>query len=258
MFRNRSILFAILGLVFAIGVWLIPFLYPVDTSIDMLLEDHIVENWQFVFLFAAFACWLIAFIRARGNYQIGPWHTRRNLVYLGLTLLLFFGAGEEISWGQRIIGFKTPSFMSNNEQGEFNVHNLSEFDSRNAENPFSIRRLFLYFLVVWGTVIPLCALLSRRMRAWFQSFGMPIVPLAMGIQFVLYYAMTKVYAPLGIYDSEVYHGLLPQVRELQDALLLLFIAVDVMLAQRQPARVVDSVPASVPAQASAIQADAAR
>jgi hypothetical protein len=255
MYRNRTVIFAILGLVFALLVWLIPFIYPYDQAFNMLLEDNIVENLQFVFLLASGLCWLAAFIRSKGDYQILKWHSRRNVVYLFLALLLFFGAGEEISWGQRILGFKTPAFISNNEQGEFNVHNLSQFDSRHAENPFSIRRMFLYFLIVFGTIIPLCAIFSRRLRDWFQTTGIPIVPLIMGGQFIVYYILTKVYAPLGISD-EAFHGLLPQIRELQETLMLLLIAFNVWLSQRQPVYSTEPLPATAPSLSNVVSADA--
>lgn len=39
---------------------------------------------------------------------------------------LFFAAGEEISWGQRLVGWDTPAgWRSRNVQGETTVHNLS-------------------------------------------------------------------------------------------------------------------------------------
>ena len=51
--------------------------------------------------------------------------TRRlpRLVLLAGGLAMAFVAGEEISWGQRILDFPTP-FLSRNTQGEFNIHNL--------------------------------------------------------------------------------------------------------------------------------------
>src|SRR5437868_3864241 len=84
MIRNRSLGFALLGLVFALAVWIIPFIYPFAQTLDMLHEDHIVENWQFVFLFFSGLCWLFAFVRSKGDYQILHWHPHRNVVYLFL------------------------------------------------------------------------------------------------------------------------------------------------------------------------------
>src|SRR4051812_13763210 len=47
------------------------------------------------------------------------------IVTFGLALLLFFAAGEEISWGQRIFGIKSSEFFKErNSQGETNLHNL--------------------------------------------------------------------------------------------------------------------------------------
>ncbi len=42
-----------------------------------------------------------------------------------LTLLCLFGAGEEISWGQRVFGLETPDYLKErNAQGELGLHNL--------------------------------------------------------------------------------------------------------------------------------------
>lgn len=42
-----------------------------------------------------------------------------------LTLLCLFGAGEEISWGQRLFGLETPDYLKDkNAQGELGLHNL--------------------------------------------------------------------------------------------------------------------------------------
>jgi hypothetical protein len=53
----------------------------------------------------------------------------RPVLFLGMTLLLglafLFGAGEEISWGQRIFNTQSSEFFQqHNAQGETNLHNL--------------------------------------------------------------------------------------------------------------------------------------
>ena len=46
-------------------------------------------------------------------------------IVLGLAILLFFAAGEEISWGQRIFHIQSSEFFKErNSQGETNLHNL--------------------------------------------------------------------------------------------------------------------------------------
>jgi hypothetical protein len=71
---------------------------------------------------------------------------RENGFTLGTFFFLFFfifsfiAFGEEISWGQHIIGFKTPEAIKEiNKQGETNLHNLniSELLGLSKENLFS-------------------------------------------------------------------------------------------------------------------------
>lgn len=51
-----------------------------------------------------------------------PWFL---FVVFIMGLGLFFAAGEEISWGQRIFGIQSSEFfLKNNAQGETNLHNL--------------------------------------------------------------------------------------------------------------------------------------
>lgn len=58
----------------------------------------------------------------------------RCVYILGGVVMVFFG-GEEINWGQRIIGFETPAFLANlNTQGEFNLHNIREYDENFIES----------------------------------------------------------------------------------------------------------------------------
>ena len=63
----------------------------------------------------------------------------------------FFFAGEEISWGQRIFGFRTETISemiaSTNKQDEFNLHNIPAFQR--------VRIIADVFCGLWGIAIPL-------------------------------------------------------------------------------------------------------
>ena len=53
---------------------------------------------------------------------------------LGLALMSFLAAGEEISWGQRLFDYRTPEAIAElNLQNEMNLHNLVPFDVREAD-----------------------------------------------------------------------------------------------------------------------------
>ncbi len=111
----------ILGLVLLV---LIPGFYLFFTAVpkfeQYVQEDGIVE-WLTVLglLLGSFVC----FIRfAKLLRKKSTWFL---FVTFGLGLFLFFAAGEEISWGQRIFGISTPEyFKENNAQQETNLHNL--------------------------------------------------------------------------------------------------------------------------------------
>ncbi len=95
------------------------YLNVADPSRILLLtrEDSWVENLTAGFLLVA---GLLLFVTASADKGI-----RRGIYMLG-GLALLFGAGEEISWGQRLFGFTTPEFLKTvNAQDEFNVHNIS-------------------------------------------------------------------------------------------------------------------------------------
>ena len=85
----------------------------------------------------------------------GHWRQRdigAALVVGGLALISLLAIGEELSWGQRIIGFGTPDIAASNRQGELTLHN----DAR-VEEP---ARLALLLGAVYGMSAPL--LIRRR------------------------------------------------------------------------------------------------
>lgn len=84
------------------------------------VEDGFTEWCTVVALFVVFV------VCARRLWLL---RSERNFGFLAitgfLTLFALFGAGEEISWGQRILGFDSaPFFVENNAQQETGFHNL--------------------------------------------------------------------------------------------------------------------------------------
>ena len=119
-------------------------------------EDAIVENMQFAFFFAAgaLALWLAV------KFWQGT--DKLNAPAYGLFgLLCIFIAMEEISWGQRIIGFETPDALGNNIQDEFNLHNIGPIQ----------KLLFLFYSLVGAYACVSAALWTvpaLRKQRWFQ------------------------------------------------------------------------------------------
>src|SRR5258705_7257466 len=196
-------LLLILPLVAAVGLVLTvphPRLYHV-----LIDEDHVVEWSQFVAILAASVVFALAARRAR---QAG----RRGLAILFILVAAgaFVVAGEEISWGQRILGLETPEALKDiNHQGEANIHNI-----------MSLQRVFnLGELLVglYGFAIPLLwasrAVRDRLRLDRIRLDPLLIPPLCLGVLFLLpfaYRAFRAVLLPVsGVRSTEL--GELPEL-----------------------------------------------
>ncbi|MDA0978853.1 MAG: hypothetical protein O3B72_09865 [Proteobacteria bacterium] len=87
---------------------------------EFTIEDGFIEWCTVLVLLTTMVVCGRRFILLRGH---------RSRLFLSvtalLTLLCLFGAGEEISWGQRIFGLETPEYLQErNAQGEIGLHNL--------------------------------------------------------------------------------------------------------------------------------------
>lgn len=133
-------------------VWLTPLWGARRWRALMMGERGYIEVATVVFLVPAIVLSVLIFIRRRELPKgVGC------LMLLGGLAALYF-AGEEISWGQWVIGFETPeAFAKKNAQGEFNLHNLHGGSLLNNVP----RQLMLWFTVIGGMILPLA--LGKRL-----------------------------------------------------------------------------------------------
>lgn len=86
-------------------------------------EDMLVESLQVVLL--AIALVLCGRLSTR---LVASERPILGILYGLLTLATFFVIGEEISWGQRLLGLRTPiALEAINAQGEITIHNIHGF-----------------------------------------------------------------------------------------------------------------------------------
>lgn len=86
---------------------------------------------------------------------------------------LFFAAGEEISWGQRIFGIESSEFFQkNNAQGETNLHNLVVGGKKINKIIFSIGLVAV--LGIYLLVFPILYRYSRGFRQFADHSAIPI------------------------------------------------------------------------------------
>ena len=153
---------------------------PYTFQQQVIRENGFVEIATVVFLFLAS---FIALAIARKFWKMKDRDINSGAWKAGLFLMLavasFIIAMEEISWGQWIFFFDTPTaFKDLNAQGEFNLHNLQIFQSGGKELPlivfglaglvsllFSSHRILHVVaapsvLIPWfGTIVLLCIFL---------------------------------------------------------------------------------------------------
>jgi hypothetical protein len=99
-----------------------------------------------------------------------------------LGLFFFFGAGEEISWGQRLFGIESSEFFQeNNAQGEMNLHNLVVNDTKINKLIFG-KGLALMMLLYLAVLIPL----YRRKPVVQRFMDKLAIPIAANYQIVAY------------------------------------------------------------------------
>ncbi len=115
-------------------------------------KEGLFENLTFVlYLLSAVAC-AIAALRTYQSPAIDH-HRLVALFYLACALTFFLVAGEEVSWGQRVFGIKTPeALVILNYQHETNVHNLLPKRALDAMTEQVALAFLLGLITMWALV----------------------------------------------------------------------------------------------------------
>jgi hypothetical protein len=195
---RASFVLATIGVFALCYAWL---LLPTDAVDFLAEEDGGFESLGALgFLVGSVLCFL-AFLRTR-RAPHGTYGRVKQGSILLLALGLFFAAGEEISWGQRILGLGTPESLSEvNAQDELNIHNLGAL-----QGWFQFDRLFQVFWFSFGVIIPIAAAVSARVRTVLGRY-IPILPLWITVLFVAHQLLGEI-AQAALDDSDLFNGTL--------------------------------------------------
>jgi hypothetical protein len=94
--------------------------FPFDIFLQLVKEDRFIENSQFFILLCGA---LVSGFHALYFHTKNQW--RLTVFFWCCAVGLFFIAGDEIAWGQRILGIEATETVKNlNTQDELTVHNL--------------------------------------------------------------------------------------------------------------------------------------
>jgi len=166
-----------------------------DVVAQVAVEDGPVEyGGALAWLVASVVC-VVAWVRARrrGRARGIPW-----LLLLGF--LFFFAGGEEVSWGQRLMGFETPEAVGGqNVQGEFNLHNLEVFHATDLDGEhkagladwLTMEKMFALFWLSFCVLLPLGVASVRPLSRMVRRLRTPVVPIVIGLLFPLNYAIHR-------------------------------------------------------------------
>jgi uncharacterized membrane protein len=159
-----------------------------DTIITWGKEDSFFEWLTALFYFIGAILLVLTFKK------------NKNIFLLLLAMVLFFGAGEEIDWGQRIFGFGIPEGINKiNVQHEFNIHNLEIFDGKTMKGDakqgiarfLEMDMLFKIFTIFFGFVLPFCVYHFKFISSLTQKFKIPVPPISVGIFFLVSWICLK-------------------------------------------------------------------
>lgn len=166
--QTEKIAFTILIIIFGFGIYFsntdLQYFDTVYTK-----EDSYAEYGTALFLLCSSLLLLYRFFNL-SKFKKPLW----KLGMIFIALMFLFGAGEEISWGQRI--FKVESseyFLENNAQGEINLHNMV-VDGKKV-NKIIFSQLLTVVLIIYLIITPFIYRKFDMIKNLAGTFAVPIV-----------------------------------------------------------------------------------
>jgi hypothetical protein len=227
----------ILAIILGISWGIVALLAPGELAV-LTVEDGWFEWATAVGFLGASVVFLVGFVRNRAANPPVLVRVPRNILLLGFSILFFVAFGEEISWGQRVFGLKSPTlFSEKNRQGEINIHNLEIFHGRDLSGArktglaswLVVDRLFTVFCLIWLLALPLSAKVNERIAHWLGRLKVPLAPVWIGAVFLANYLLSKAFEQGP--DSFVTHSVV-EVKECTSAFVVLAAAVAITSASR--------------------------
>jgi len=176
--QTDKIAYAFLLLVFGFGIYF--------SNTDLIYfdeiytkEDGYAESGTALFLFSSSLLLIYRLIKLY-KFKKPLW----IFGMLAIALVFLFGAGEEISWGQRIFNVESSEyFLENNAQGETNLHNMV-VDGKKI-NKIIFSQLLTAILIIYLIITPVLYRKVAAIKKLADNFAVPIVKWHHTIAFLL-------------------------------------------------------------------------
>jgi len=166
---SKAIIAEVIILLIILTYGLVLLHHDKEAFLFWIREDGLVEWLTFVALImmSAFS-FFMSFEFSRSGVE-----GRAKKVWLFLGFLFLFGAMEEISWGQRILGVESPEwFLKHNRQFETNVHNLVIYGVNLNKVVFG--RFLGIMVLIYMLATPILYRLNRKFKNLINRWAIPI------------------------------------------------------------------------------------
>ncbi|MFX0202890.1 MAG: hypothetical protein ACFFCW_42850 [Candidatus Hodarchaeota archaeon] len=218
------------AIIFLLSAYSIFFYLEDDLIIALTKEDGFFESIGAICFLIASIIFYTLFLKDKFGNNFRYLKTNKNLFYLFLCIIFFFGFGEEISWGQRIFHLKTPDIISeHNWQSEINLHNLNMFIRKAREDQensglfmwFNIGRAFQAFWICYCIIIPILSEYTKKISIALDKIRLPIVPVWLGTMFAANYILSRIL--LKLISNNMYRWII-EIKETNYAFLFALVS----------------------------------
>ena len=207
------------------------FIFTGDKLKFWVLEDGVFEYATAIWFLLASILFILLYVRSHTGNNFFILKTKKNIFYLLLGMLFFFGCGEEISWGQRLLNIDPPEKLKEiNAQKEITLHNLYFFSDEMDEygnkkktitSLFALSRLYVFFWFLYCILIPIFNKASIKFSNFLKTLNLPIVPLGLGVLFLVNYLLSRV---IGIINNSVTTHSIVEIKEANGAFIFFMIS----------------------------------
>lgn len=222
--------------IFLISLFIILTYLPVlifgPEQVQFLIKgDGVFETCSAISYFFSACLMFYLFHKSKSNKETYFLGIKRNLflLLLGLLFLAFFG--EEISWGQRIFGIKTPAWLGEiNSQNEINIHNLRFFyglDENGSRKTglslwYNLDRIYTLCWLIFCVLIPVLNRYLVKIQTFLSKISFPVVMLWIAPLFLINYLIAKFIEISNLFDASIP---IAETKENNFALLYLLVSV---------------------------------
>jgi hypothetical protein len=202
---TEKIILVIVAIAMVTGYWLF---YTSLPRFEQYIKEDGIAEWLTVagLLLGSVVCFFrfVKLWRKKSKWFL--------FVTFSLGLFLFFAAGEEISWGQRIFGIETPEyFQQHNAQQETNLHNLIVGGVKLNKLIFSV--LLVGLLSIFMIIVPVLYQKNNLAKRFLDASAVPVPRYYQVLAFIVVFVLT----------SLIKHGKNAELLECGGALLFFLI-----------------------------------